>query len=57
MKKAFSLLALTVLAGFGAAEARAATAETPGDGGECGSGHPYNTNNCQTPTAVTGVRG
>lgn len=57
MKKAFSLLALTVLAGFGAAQAQAATAESPGDGGECGSGHTTSTNNCRTGIAVTGVRG
>lgn len=57
MKKAFSLLALTLLAGFGAGQARAATAETPGDGGECGSSNPSSTNNCRTGIAVTGVRG
>lgn len=56
MKKAFSLLALTVLAGFGVAEAQAATAVTPGDAGDCTSSD-RSSSNCRTPIAVTGVRG
>jgi len=54
MKRTFSLLALTVLAGFGVAQAQAATAETPGDGGECS---PRHMNDCRSPVTVNGVRG
>lgn len=57
MKRAFSMLVLAVLAGLGVAQAQAATADVPDDGGECGSSNPSSRNNCRTGIAVTGVRG